>query len=135
MPLITQLVVYPVKGCSGVSVTSAVLESTGLLLDRHFCLVRADGSGKFVACRHKPRLLLVKTKLLDKDGNEVTALTEWPSELACSTEGLPPLRLSLARSASPAQQLPITVWDWTGLGSDCGDEAAGALHLMSDLWQ
>ena len=131
MPHITQLVVYPIKGCSGVSVSSAVLESTGLLLDRQFCLVRADGSGKFVACRHKPKLLLVKTKLLDKDGREVTALTERPREVVCSVDGQAPLRLSLARPAKAGQQLSITVWEWTGLGADCGDEAAGA-HL--DLW-
>jgi hypothetical protein len=131
MPHITQLVVYPIKGCGGVSVSSAVLESTGLLLDRTFCLVRADGSGKFVACRHKPNLLLVQVKLLDKDGKEVTTLTELPRELVCSAEGQAPLRLSLAPATTPGQQLPITVWEWTGLGDDCGDEAGGTHH---DLW-
>jgi uncharacterized protein len=123
---VKELVVYPVKGCRGLSVTSAVLESTGLLLDRQFCLVR-EGSDKFLAARHQPKLLLVSCRLLDNDGNEVTALTETPAVLECSCESQAPLRLYLARPAQEATpQVAITVWEWSGFGSDCGHEAAGA---------
>jgi hypothetical protein len=52
--VIDELVVYPIKGCRGFSVPSAVLTPRGLEHDRCFMVVKA-GSGKFISQRSHAR--------------------------------------------------------------------------------
>ena len=59
--VISQLVVYPVKSCAGVSVNEAILTDTGLEFDRSWMVVDADGN--FLTQRELPRLALVQPQL------------------------------------------------------------------------
>lgn len=56
--LISQLFVYPIKSCGGVSLDRAQLVRGGLRGDRRYMLV--DERGRFVTRRTEPRLCLVK---------------------------------------------------------------------------
>ena len=53
--------VYPVKSCAGLSLATALLDETGLDLDRAWMVV--DASGRFVSQRELPRMALVRTAL------------------------------------------------------------------------
>lgn len=61
---LSELRIYPIKGCRGVSVTSATLAATGLEVDeigdREWVVVDADG--EFLSQREVPRLALVETR-------------------------------------------------------------------------
>jgi uncharacterized protein YcbX len=59
MPAVTikQLFYYPVKSCAGVEVSEAQVSATGLLHDRRWMVVDADGM--FVTQRERPELALV----------------------------------------------------------------------------
>ena len=54
---------YPIKGCRGISVQSALIVERGLAFDRRFMLV--DDTGKFVSQRNAPQLALVETELVE----------------------------------------------------------------------
>jgi uncharacterized protein YcbX len=60
-PLVTALHVYPVKSMKGISLSRATLTARGLLHDRNWMVVAADG--RFVTQRNQPRLGLVHTRL------------------------------------------------------------------------
>jgi len=60
-PLVTALHVYPVKSMKGISLNRATLTARGLLHDRNWMVVAADG--RFVTQRNQPRLGLVHTRL------------------------------------------------------------------------
>src|SRR5512143_1637965 len=66
-PVISRLLLYPVKGCRGFAVRSAQLASTGLEFngvgDREWVVV--DGEGEFLSQRELPRMALVETRLTD----------------------------------------------------------------------
>jgi len=62
---ISQLHLYPIKGCRGVALSEATLAATGLEVggigDREWVVVDADG--EFLSQREYPRLALVETRL------------------------------------------------------------------------
>jgi uncharacterized protein YcbX len=58
---VTGLYIYPVKSMKGIALERAQLTSKGLLYDRRWMVVRADG--RFVTQRDLPRLSLVNTQI------------------------------------------------------------------------
>jgi uncharacterized protein YcbX len=62
---IAELNLYPVKGCRGIALDSAVLAATGLesqgIGDREWVI--ADGDGEFLSQRELPKMALVETRL------------------------------------------------------------------------
>jgi uncharacterized protein len=61
MPVIVELIRYPIKGCAGVPVREAVLAPAGLAHDRSFMVVAPDGT--FRSQRRDPRLALVRPEV------------------------------------------------------------------------
>jgi uncharacterized protein len=58
---ITQLTVYPVKSCAGVSVRECLLTETGLEFDRAWMVV--DAQGVFITQREQPRMALITPQI------------------------------------------------------------------------
>lgn len=98
--------IYPVKSCRGIALTTAALAPTGLVDDRHWMLVRANG--RFVTQRELPRMALIGTAL------DAATLT-------LTAPGLEPLRVA---RADAGRTLAVTVWAFSGAGVDCGEAAA-----------
>lgn len=90
-----EIVVYPVKGAAGDSVTEARVDDFGLHLDRRWMLV--DGEGIFLSQRNHPRLALLRPRL--RDGSLVLEAPE-----------LEPLALPMVPEG-PASA--VRVWDST----------------------
>lgn len=57
MLTLTQLNIYPIKSCKGISLRSAGLEERGLQYDRRWMVV--DENNRFISQREQPRLALV----------------------------------------------------------------------------
>lgn len=112
MATLTQLFIYPIKSCAGLSVESATLLESGLAAqgvhDREWMLV--TGEGRFLTQREYPRMALVKPR---PDG-EV---------LRVSAPGMPDFTLPLAWNDAAAPRT-VTVWDDVVDAADCGDAAA-----------
>lgn len=53
------MVIYPVKGMGGVSVSTAEVLERGMKWDRHWMLI--DGNGKFLSQRESPEMSLMKS--------------------------------------------------------------------------
>ncbi|MBU7575591.1 MAG: MOSC N-terminal beta barrel domain-containing protein [Hydrogenophaga sp.] len=103
---IAQLWVYPVKSCAGISLTEAELTDTGLLYDRAWMVVDADG--EFVTQRELPRMALIQTAF--KMG-----------QLVLRAPGMLALHLALDAAEGP---LKVRVWDDEVQAYDMGDLAA-----------
>lgn len=65
MPIISQLVFYPIKSCAGIHLSTATLTGAGLmhdhLYDREWMLV--DDDGNFLSQREHPRMALITPRL------------------------------------------------------------------------
>lgn len=61
---LTQINIYPVKSCAGISVHAARVEQRGLQFDRRWMIV--DESNRFISQRSHPNLALVKTGLTNE---------------------------------------------------------------------
>lgn len=102
---VSALSIYPVKGCRGISLRSANLDTLGLVGDRRFMFVSEDG--RQLTQREVPRLALVET-----------ALSENQLRLSCS--GFGSIEFPLSESNSPHRT--VSVWGSQGLqAEDCGD--------------
>lgn len=112
MATVTELLIYPIKSCAGISVPEAQFHVSGLVAegvhDREWMLVTQDG--QFLTQREYPRMALL-TPRIDGDAVEVTA------------PGMPPLRLPLAHDAA-ARSMHVQIWDHSVDAADCGDAAA-----------
>lgn len=90
-----EIVVYPVKGAGGTSVTEATVDDFGLHLDRRWMLV--DGDGVFLSQRNDPRLALLRPRIQD-------------GSLVLEAPGVEPFDLP-ATAERPARK--VRVWDST----------------------
>lgn len=106
MPHITELNIYPVKSCRGISLSRAVIQPAGLEHDREWMIVRPDG--RFVTQREQPRLALI-----------VPAL-EGPFLVLRAPEG-GELRLPLQQDGATVQ---VQCWRDVCPAIDAGDSAA-----------
>lgn len=84
--------VYPVKSCAGTTPRDAVLNETGLDLDRQWMVV--DPAGTFVSQRELPRMALVRTTLKS-------------SELILRAPGMLALHLAIDRVE---ERTEVQVW-------------------------
>ncbi|PSC71196.1 PITH domain-containing 1 [Micractinium conductrix] len=131
---LTQLHVYPVKGCRGIPLDSAVVTPTGLLFDRNWVIVR-ESNGKFITQRQQPRLALVEVAIVPDAVLQGADLAAHPdAKLVLRAPGMPELQVPL--SVAPAvgkPSVPVTVWDWSGTAADEGDAAAAWLSTYLGL--
>lgn len=112
MPTLSQLLLYPIKSCAGMSVREATLLETGLAAhgvhDREWMLVTE--SGQFLTQREFPRMALIRPR---PDGGN----------LRVSSPGMGDLLLPLAWHDEPVRH--VQIWDDAVRAADCGDVAAG----------
>lgn len=99
--IVSELVVYPVKGCGGHSVASSDVEPTGLHDDRMMMLV--DDDGVFLSQRKIPEMAALRPSLVD-------------SSLSIGGESFPVV--------VDGPRVPVVVHTWQGSGIDQGDAAA-----------
>ena len=112
MPTLSQLLLYPIKSCAGMSVQEATLLETGLAAhgvhDREWMLVTE--SGQFLTQREFPRMALIRPR---PDGGN----------LRVSSPGMGDLLLPLAWHDEAVRH--VQIWDDAVRAADCGDVAAG----------
>lgn len=99
--IVSDLVVYPIKGCAGYSRASSAVEPTGLRDDRMMMLV--DDDGLFLSQRKVPEMAALRPSLVD-------------STLSIGGESFPVV--------ADGPRVPVVVHVWHGTGIDQGDEAA-----------
>ena len=104
--VISQLVVYPVKSCAGVSVKEALLLDTGLEFDRAWMVV--DERGEFLTQRELPRMALIQPQLKYHD-------------MILRAPGMLALHVKLDEVEEPSR---VRVWDDEVAAYDMGKVAA-----------
>lgn len=111
MPALSQLTLYPVKSCAGMSLRQAVLTTAGLtsggVADREWMAV--DAAGNFLTQRECPAMATIVPHLS-------------PGILTLRAPCMPELCLALAQTPGPV--MAVHLWEETVTAIDCGDAAA-----------
>lgn len=114
MPTITELNLYPIKSCAGISLREATLTTAGLMsehiYDREWMVV--DAQGEFLSQREYPKMALI-TPRIKGESLELRAPGMLRLEIAL---GLP--------DPSEAPTLAVRVWDDTVKAYDCDETTA-----------
>lgn len=114
MPVVAELVLYPIKSCAGVSVPEATLTRAGLAVgavyDREWMVI--DAAGRFLSQRDLPRMALIVPRL----GQHAMIL---------GAPGMAPLAVPLALPDDDAPTLTVQCWDDQVLAYD-GEAATAA---------
>jgi uncharacterized protein YcbX len=113
MAILSELILYPIKSCAGMSVREATLTRAGLAVDavydREWMVVGADG---FLTQREHPRMALIVPRLKSE-----TLELRAPGMLRLEIPlGLP--------NPEDARTLEVMVWDDTVLAYDCDETTA-----------
>ncbi|MGC8518122.1 MAG: MOSC domain-containing protein [Steroidobacteraceae bacterium] len=105
-PRLQALHVYPLKSARGLSLARTTVGASGLAWDRHWMVVRSDGT--FLTQRTHPRLARIATELT-------------PEGLRLSREDGAPLLLPYQ---APPPARPVRIWRDLCTGIDAGESAA-----------
>lgn len=111
---VSALIVYPVKGCAGVPLSTAHLTSAGLTHDREFMVV--DDTGAFRSQRKDPRMARIVPEV-DADA----------SRLVLRTPGIDTFDL---KTDPEGRRLAVTMHGRPFQGVDQGDEVAAWLSQV-----
>jgi hypothetical protein len=104
---LTGLLHYPIKSCGGTSVESALLDEYGLLHDRRWMVVNPDG--KFYTQRELPQMALIQPSISENG-------------LVLNAPSMESLTVPFPTEDDPT--LNVTVWRYSGPGTDSGSAAA-----------
>jgi uncharacterized protein YcbX len=107
MPVVTQLYVYPIKSCGGISHSQLTLDQRDPLGDRRWMIV--DGDGNFITAREQHTMLLIQPALADQ-------------QLRLSAPNLPDIQIPLQRDPGVARS--VNVWGDICDAWDEGDKIA-----------
>ncbi|MDG4829493.1 MOSC N-terminal beta barrel domain-containing protein [Solwaraspora sp. WMMD1047] len=108
---VAALISYPVKGCAGVSTTTATLTRAGLAHDRGFMVV--DQDGVFRSQRRDPRLAVIRPAIIP-DGTCLTLTAPGAGTVSVPVD-----------SSGPRREVQLFGDRYRGI--DQGDEVAGWL--------
>lgn len=112
---LTGLFLYPVKSCRGCAVSAADVDALGLVGDRRFLVV--DANGAHLTQRPLPRMALIAT--------ELTA-----TALLLRAEGAGEISVPV-RAAAPAALRTVSIWRSHGLlAEDCGRDVSAWLSAF-----
>ena len=106
---LSRLRVYPVKSCAGIELTEATVDQFGIIHDRRWLIVDADGVA--LTQRDHPRMALLRPGV----HNDTLRLTA------------PDGSVLTAQRPSSELQHEVTVWNDRMLGDDAGNDAAAWL--------
>ncbi|MFZ6862907.1 MOSC domain-containing protein [Undibacterium sp. Ji67W] len=115
MPTITDLTIYPIKSCAGISVSQAIVTAAGLCVDgvhdREWMLV--DLQGQFLSQREYPLMARI-------------CCTITAENLYVNYDDMPRLVLPLIRQPdnNSEKSIPVVIWEFALNADDAGDTAA-----------
>ncbi|KAI8473433.1 MAG: hypothetical protein J3K34DRAFT_518926 [Monoraphidium minutum] len=124
MATISELVVYPIKSCAGISVETALMLPTGLAYDRRWMVVD-EATGRAVTQRQLPKMAVIRVSLPPA---LLAGAAPGPGDaLTLSAAGVSgEVAVPLAPSSAPKLR-EAKVWAWSGVAADEGDAAAAWL--------
>ncbi|CAD7697411.1 unnamed protein product [Ostreobium quekettii] len=123
MATVSSLRVYPVKGCKGIELDTAVMTPTGLAFDRHWVVVK-EGTMKFLTQRQIPQMCLIEVSLPIEALHGQWGQLDPGAALVLNAPHMQPVQVPLAKTADDSLLRECTVWEWSGLAQDEGDEVA-----------
>lgn len=104
--ILTQLNIYPIKSCKGISLETGQLEERGLQYDRRWMLV--DENNRFISQREQPRLSLVSIRV-------------HADRLTVAAPGMEEMHIPFL--IANANFLSVVIWKDTVSAVDVGDES------------
>lgn len=115
--IVSELCVYPLKSCQGITTKQAKVTIQGFLNDRYLMLV--SGKGKFLTQRQYPQLAKVEVEIVEK--NIILRLKD---------DNLPPLTFTPTLNGTIRE---VELWHDRLLAIDQGDEVAEWFHRLLNM--
>ncbi|MEM8827955.1 MAG: MOSC N-terminal beta barrel domain-containing protein [Cyanobacteria bacterium P01_G01_bin.19] len=115
--IVSELCVYPLKSCQGISVSQAEVRTQGFVSDRSMMLV--SSSGKFITQRQFPQLAKVKVEIIRQ------TIT-----LRAEDDSMPSLTFT---PTLEGEILEVEIWRDRLQAIDQGDAVARWFHQLLDL--
>ncbi|KAL4200975.1 hypothetical protein AMTRI_Chr02g256300 [Amborella trichopoda] len=116
---ISEIFVYPIKSCRGISLPQCSITPTGFRWDRQWMVV--NSKGRAYTQRVEPKLALVEVDLPKEAFTEDWNPTD-ESYLVLKAPGMETLKVSLNKNCKKIDG--VSVWEWSGPGLDEGPEAS-----------
>ncbi|WCJ28094.1 Molybdenum cofactor sulfurase family protein [Euphorbia peplus] len=116
---VTEIFVYPIKSCRGISLPHAPLTPTGFRWDRNWLVV--NYKGRAYTQRVEPKLALVETQLPLEAFSQTWEPTP-NSFMVLKAPGMDELNVPLTKPKEVTSG--VSVWEWSGSALDEGAEAA-----------
>ncbi|XP_020576734.1 mitochondrial amidoxime reducing component 2 [Phalaenopsis equestris] len=116
---VSDIFVYPIKSCRGISVPEAPITSTGFRWDRQWMVVNSNG--RAFTQRVEPKLALVEPEL-PPGAFDFNWKSSDSSYMVLRAPDMDPLKVCLNRECNVVDG--ISVWEWSGTAFDEGDEAS-----------
>jgi len=110
---VTEVNLYPIKSCKGISLTSATINEYGFENDRRWMVVLEE-TGRFITQRQQPKLAVVTPSFRNVSGKGKCMVLEAPD--------LP--RLNIPLEPAPAEEREVSVWATTCMALDEGEDVA-----------
>lgn len=105
MPILSQIIIYPIKSLAGIYVNQWPLAKTGLLYDR--CWMLVDAQGEFLSQRRLAKMALIQTAIKD-------------NLLWLTAEGHTAISMPLIPATG--ELIAIKVWEYSGYGQTVSAE-------------
>ncbi|MEM9543448.1 MAG: MOSC N-terminal beta barrel domain-containing protein, partial [Cyanobacteria bacterium P01_E01_bin.42] len=109
---VSELSIYPIKACRGISLEMAEVTPKGFLWDREFMIT--DRSGKFLTQRQYPQLALIEVKI-EEERISLSAPSHPSLEIPATSEG---------------EEIEVQVWRSHLIAIDRGDRAGHWLQSV-----
>jgi uncharacterized protein len=117
---ITQLHVYPIKSCRGISVQTATVLATGLRHDRRWMLVNEQG--RFVTQREQSKLALIEPRMLSPQAQDTALEVRAPD-----------MPLLMVSANSSGRSVRATIWNDEVAAFDEGEAASRWFSRFLDV--
>jgi uncharacterized protein YcbX len=122
MPILTELNLYPIKSCAGISLRQATLTAFGLMseqvYDRQWMVV--DQVGNFISQREVPKMACIVPRLAD-------------GMLELSAPEMANLEIPLGLATDQMSTIDVSVWEDRLTALDCGDVASDWFSQALDV--
>ena len=110
---VKELIVYPIKGCKGISLQSMEITKTGFLNDRQFMFV--DSKNNFITQRQHPIMSLIEIQLDPSHNRLIVSAQSMPNHAS-----IPLIAADDSQTNNPVRS--VSVWGQDIQAYDCGDE-------------
>lgn len=117
--IVTEIFIYPIKSCQGISLKQSTVTTKGFAWDREFMIV--DGHNRFISQRQYPQLATIRVELSNQTIQDPDLKSQESITLSQVESKISPLTW---QPKLTGKEISVQVWSDRTVAIDQGDEVA-----------